>query len=68
MIITVGEMFADALDSALHGAEMLNATESYDAWADYARHMLTNSPTLAELIGTRLLDAHQLWWPSIRRL
>ena len=53
-IITLAEVFADALESVLFGYKIVPSSRYLDPWTSYCHHMLEVSPTLT---GPRI-------WPS----
>jgi hypothetical protein len=62
-VLTVGEMFADALEGGLVAIRQIPASESYDDWKDYCNVMLGASPALAGLVRKR-----PMWWPQLAHL
>lgn len=59
-VLTVAEMFADVLDTALYTTSRIKAAAAYDGWYDYASFLLRKSDALRTTIS-----AYPLWWPNL---
>jgi len=62
-VITLAEVFADALESVLFGYKIVPSSRYLDPWTSYCFHMLEVSPTLRDLVS-----GHPQWWPELHAM
>jgi hypothetical protein len=59
-VLSVAEMFGDALEDGLVVTRLVPAAESQEDWVGYCRDMLKSSPALAQSVRS-----HPRWWPQL---
>lgn len=59
-VLSVAEMFGDALEDGLIVTRLVSAAESQDDWMGYCRDMLRSGPALAQSVRS-----HPHWWPQL---
>lgn len=62
-VITVAEMFADALESVSFGYKIVPSSGYLEPWTSYCQYMLEVSPALRDLVC-----AYPHWWPALHAM
>lgn len=62
-VLTIADMFADALEDGLVGTRLVPSSESTDDWIGYSQHVIRHSPALREILTT-----FPRWWPNLYNL
>jgi hypothetical protein len=63
LVITLAELFLDVLASGLHTHRLTSDRLSEEAWTNYCRHALRNSPVMLQLVRE-----HPDWWLNLTEL
>jgi hypothetical protein len=62
-VVSVAEMFCDALEDGLVTNRLVPASESEQDWIGYCCYLRTHSPAIDNMI-----EQHSAWWPQLSSL
>ena len=62
-VITLAEIFADALESTLFSYRIVPSSGYLTPWASYCQYILEASPTLRDLVSK-----YPNWWPALNAM